>query len=345
MPTLRSRTTDAVLHPKQTAYYIVAHPPDIGYITYQVHERARDFLNEELRYRDGDEIAWSLVYPLRQIGDLFTLDEGGPGRAAPTENTDVTTPQVSDEEVRKLVAYLERHPDVEGDIAQFELQLRAGSSTYMDSIVRDGYTPTTSPGHSNGTGNDTLDRIAHKYCGDGPAAIEWNGDRIVDFITVADRDGERHRFPKIQSRIPAAEEYRLSKTLYERWGAEIGASEVNSRRYKRGENGFPNHWIGQRMGAPEPELKDANSPRAYFYRTIASRSGRAPGTKAKAAFEGACEYSLEVYKANFPTAVDPQTLSTEYTTVERVTKPWHDFQVPPAWDSAYDGGLPPLIRC
>lgn len=344
MPTLHDRSGDSTLHPRQTDYYIVAHPPEISYITYQIHARARDFVVETLGYGDDDDLSWSLVHPLRQIGDLFTLDEGGPGRADPSESDEVTTPQISKREIERLISYLKAHPDVMGDINQFELRLRAGKSDYMDSIVREEYTPMTTPGHPGGTGNDTLDRIATKYFGGEPETIEWNGERITDFITVEDRNAEIYRFPEISSRMPEAEEYRLSKNLYERWGAEIGASNVNSRRYEPGESGFPNHWIGQREGSPEPSLDNAVSPRAFFYRTLAGRSGQAPGVRAKEAFEEACDYPLEIYKANFPEAVDPQTLSNTYTTVEKATKPWEDFQVPPAWELQYieNDGLPPL---
>lgn len=344
MPTLHVRERSDTLHPKQTDHFIIAHPPEIGYITYQVHARARDFLDGTLGYGDGDELSWSIVHPLRQIGDLFTLDEGGPSRADPNESDTVTTPQVSKREIEELIQYLSDHPDVTGNLDQFEVRLRRADSGYMDSIKREGYTPTTTIGHSGGTGDDSLDRIAGKYFDDGPEAIEWNGERVTDYVTVEDRSGEVYRVPNIQNRIPEAEEFRLSKDLYERWGKEIGESEVISRRYEPGESGFPNRWIGQREDAPEPSLEDAESPRAFFYRTLAGRSGHAPGTRAKEAFEAACEYSLTVYKMNFPTAVDPQTLSREYVTVEKSTLPGMGFQVPPAWESKYESCLPPLIR-
>jgi hypothetical protein len=341
VPTLNCRSGTAEIHPRQTDYFIRAHPSDLGYITYQVHGRARDFLVDTLGYGDDDDLSWSLVHPLRQIGDLFTVDEGGPGRADPSESDGVTTPQVTKSEARKLVEYLTNHPDVVGDIETLELRLLAGKSNYIDSIARDGYTPMTTPGHD---GPHPLDPIVDKYFGNDQEAIEWNGARIANFITVEDRTGGVHRFPRIPNRIPEAEEHRLSKELYERWGAEIGASDVISRRYKTGESGFPNRWIGQTRASPEPTLEDAKSPRAFFYRTLAGRGKHAPGSRAKEAFEDACEYSLEVYKTNFPTAVDPQTLSKTYTTVERATKPWNDFQVPPGWESRYsaNGGLPPL---
>lgn len=344
MPTIHYRSGDTRLHPRQTNYYIIAHPPEIGYITYQIHGRARDFLVDVLGYEDEDELSWSLVHPLRQVGDLFTVDEGGPGQADPTESDNVTTPQVTEREIEKLTTYFESHPDIVGDLSQFSRFLRNGRPNYMNSVTRDSYTPLTTPGHSGGTGSSSLDRIAKQYFGEGPETIEWNGEQISDFVTKEDRSGEIHRFPEIRSRIPEAEQYRLSKDLYERWGAEIGASEVNSRRYEPGESGFPNFWIGQREDSPEPSLDDAMSPRAFFYRTLAGRSGRAPGVKTKEAFEEACEYSLEVYKANFPTAVDPQTLSNTYPTVEKATKPWEDVQVPPAWERRYteNDGLPPL---
>lgn len=161
-----------------------------------------------------------------------------------------------------------------------------------------------------------------------------------------DRDGRAHQFPKINTRIPEGEEHRLSKDIYDRWGSEIGASEVVSRRYEPDEDGFPNHWIGQREGSPEPSLERAKSPRAFFYRTLAGRSHHAPGTEAKEAFEAACDYSLEVYKANFPTAVDPRDQTTEYVVIEEATEPWNDFQVPPQWIEEYssNGGFPPLKR-
>lgn len=119
-----------------------------------------------------------------------------------------------------------------------------------------------------------------------------------------------------------------------------------SRRYEPTESGFPNRWIGQQEESPEPSLDDAKSPRVFFYRTIAGRSGYAPGERAKENFDEACEYSIEVYKANFPKAVDPQTLSTTYDTVEKATRPWEDFQVPPGWKEQYieNDGLPPLYH-
>lgn len=344
MPTLHRRT-GAAPHPQQTSYYIIAYPPGLNHITYQVHSRARDFIVETLDYTDEDKLSWSLIHPLRQIGDLFTLDEGGPQRADPDESNEVTTPELTKTEIKLLVDYLESHPDVVGNLEKLNVRLRAGESGYMDSIRRDGYTPTTTPGFSDGTGDETLDRIARKYCGeDSIKTIQWDGERITDFITTEDRKENTYHFPNIESRYVEAEKYRLSKDLYERWGPEIGESIVNSRRYEPGEEGFPNYWIGQRKNAPEPELDAAFSPRAFFYRTLAGRSNYEPGTRSKQAFEEVCDYSLEVYKANFPTAVDYKTLSTTFVTIEKATKPWEDFQVPPSWESAYDSGLPSLIR-
>lgn len=334
------------VHPRQTQYFVLAKPPEVGNITYQVDERAVAFLTEVREYMDGDELPWSIVYPLRQIRDLYTLDEGRPRTAAPEEfeTTEVTLPTLSDDGVDDLAAYLRDHPDVTGDFETFEARIRKRDPTYIESITRNAYTPSTSPGHDQ-SGNDSLDRIAETYFGDGSADyIEWNGERVYEYVEVVDRAGDRHQFPRIEKRLPEGERYRLSQQLYERWGADIGASDVNSRRYEPGEDGFPNRWIGQREDAPEPSLERAESPRAFFYRTLAGRSHYAPGTEAKAAFEATCAYSLEVYNANFPTAVDPTDFSVEYVTVDEATEPWHDFQVPPAWSERYadTGGLPPL---
>lgn len=349
MPTLHRRTGERI-HPKQTDYYIIAHPPDVGYVTYQVTKRPRDFLVEDLDYGDEAELAWSLVHPLRQIKDLYTLDEGRPRNATPEthSSSEYRTPQLSQTEREALVDYIRSHPDIEGDFQNFRRRLKQRDPDYLESIDRLAHSPVDPPGHPEGSGNRGLDRIAEQYWGDGPTDdyIVWNGERIHDYISVTDRGGTVHEFPKSDSRYPAGERYRFSQDLYERWGPQIGESIVNSRRYEPDDEGFPNHWIGQRRGAPEPSLDQAESPRAFFYRTIAGRSHYAPGKEAKAAFEASCEYSLEVYRANFPTAVDPNDFTTTYVVIEEATEPWQDFQVPPGWLDEYSetGGIPPLVR-
>lgn len=345
MPTLKRRTNpNSTPHPRQTAYYIHAYPSDVGNITYQVDARAAEFLTETCGYSDGDALSWSLVQPLRQLRDLFTLDEGRPREHSGDDGPDrVTVPDLDQKTRRELVAYLNEHPDVRGNLGTFETKLANGEHDFMDGLQRAGYTPSTH-GHDT-TGNESLDRIAEEYFGEGAAdTITWNGEEISAYISVTDRDGTVHEFPAIESRFAAGERLRLSRDLYRRWGPEIGQSDVVSRRYEPGDQGFPNRWIGQREGAPEPSLEAAESPRAFFYRTLAGRGGFAPGSEAESDFADVCEYSLEVYKANFPVAVDPQDLQTEYVTVEEATCPWNDFQVPPDWIERYadTGGLPPL---
>lgn len=347
MPTLRRRIDDSrSLHPRQTPYYILANPPDAGNITYQVDERAATFLTDTCGYGDGESLPWSLVHPLRQIRDLFTLDEGRPRENGNAETTDVSPPSLDASHRAALVEYLRQHPDVSGDLGSFETRLKQQKSEYIESLRRTGYTPTTTPGHET-TGTESLDRIAEQFFGDGEAEyITWDGERHYEYIEVETREGETKQFPTIEERLPEGERLRLSRDLYRRWGPEIGASEVVSRRYDPDQARFPNEWIGQREGSPEPSLKDAKSPRAFYYRTIAGRSGHAPGTEAEEEFDAACDYSLEVYKANFPSAVDPTDLTTEYVTIEEAVEPWNDFQVPPGWLDRYDntGGLPPLKR-
>jgi hypothetical protein len=88
MPTLKKRVGEmSTLHPRQTKYYILAKPPEIGNITYQVDPRAVEFLTEAREYGDDDKLPWSIVHPLRQIRDLYTLDEGRPRSANPSEFT------------------------------------------------------------------------------------------------------------------------------------------------------------------------------------------------------------------------------------------------------------------
>lgn len=349
MPTFNERVNKSDrLHPRQTNYFITAKTPDIGYITYQIDPRAVKFLTEKCGYTDGDKLPWGLVHTLRQIRDLYTLEEGRPRNADPESSTSesVTVPSLSNDTMDALVDYLASHPDVIGDISAFRTRLEKKDGSHIDVIERSGYTPDEPLGFES-CGDETLDRIADRYFGDDTGGyIEWNGSRIYNYIEVTDREGNVHQFPKIDGRLKEGELLRLSRDLYERWGSEIGESEVNSRRYDPTEDGFPNQWIGQRDDAPEPSLDHAKSPRAFYYRTIAGRSHYAPGEEVEEAFETACEYSLEVYKANFPTAVDPNDLETEYVTVEESIEPWNDFQVPPGWETRYDdnGGLPPLKR-
>lgn len=349
MPTLNRRTDSSTkIHPRQTEFFIKAKPPDVGFITYQVDTRAAEFLTEELGYRDRDNVPWSIVSPLRHIRDLYTLDEGKPldSDEVTDESRSIQLPSVESTEVDALVEYLDNHPDVEGDLRNFKSRIKQQDRAYVRSLRRKGYTPVETPGFDS-TGNDTLDRIAQEYFGDDTGGyIVWEDERIYDYIEVTDRDGNTHKFPKIESRLSEGELLRLSRDIYERWGPQIGESEVVSRRYEPDDDNFPNRWIGQRIDSPEPSLKYAESPRAFFYRTIAGRSHYSPGTRAEDEFEAACEYSLEVYKANFPTAVDPEDLQTEYVTIEEVLKPWNDFQVPPTWQEKFadNGGLPPLKR-
>lgn len=346
MPTLNRRVNKSdTLHPRQTEYFIKAKPPEVGYITYQIDPRAVEFLTDTLDYADGDQLAWSLVHPLRQIKDLYTLEEGRPQNADPESSSQrVTVPSLEYEEIDDLTEYLSNHPDVIGDINSFRTRLERQDGSYASVLTRDGYTPTETPGFSS-TGDETLDRIAENIFGDETEGyITWKGERIYDYIEVTGREGNTHKFPKIDSRLSEGELLRLSRDIYEHWGPEIGESEVISRRYNPGADGFPNRWIGQRENSPEPSLRYAESPRAFYYRTIAGRSHYAPGEEAEEAFEEACEYSLEVYKANFPKAVDPNDFETEYVTVEKTTEPWNDFQVPPGWEEKYadNGGLPLL---
>jgi hypothetical protein len=349
MPTLNKRENpSAKIHPRQTDYFIKAKPPEVGFITYQIDKRAVEFLTETCGYRDGDQLPWAVVHPLRQIRDLYTLDEGHPRKADPDEDIqrEIDVPSVDKFEIDHLIGYLANHPDVAGDVGNFRTQIERGDTSFVAELRRDGYTPIETPGFDS-TANENLDRIAQQYFGDDTGgSITWNGEYVSEYIEVTDRAGDTHQFPKINERLPEGELYRLSQDLYTRWGQQIGESEVISRRYEPDESGFPNPWIGQREGSPEPSLEQADSPRAFYYRTIAGRGGYAPGTEAKEAFEAACEYSLEVYKANFPTAVGPNDLTTEYVTVEEANQPWHDFQVPPGWIEKYadNDGVPPLKR-
>jgi hypothetical protein len=349
MPTLNKRENpSAKIHPRQTDYFIKAKPPEVGFITYQIDKRAVEFLTETCGYSDGDQLPWALVHPLRQIRDLYTLDEGHPRKANPDEGIqrEIDVPSVADLEIDHLVGYLASHPDVFGDIENFRTRLEQQDTSYVAELRRDGYTPVETPGFDS-TANENLDRIAQQYFGDDTGGyITWDGEYVSEYIQVTDRADDTHQFPKINERLPEGELYRLSQDLYTRWGQQIGESDVISRRYEPDESGFPNYWIGQREGSPEPSLEQADSPRAFYYRTIAGRGGYAPGTEAKEAFEAVCEYSLEVYKANFPTAVDPNDLTTEYVTVEEADQPWHDFQVPPGWIEKYadNDGVPPLKR-
>ena len=348
MPTLNERKDKStIVHPRQTDYYITAKTPNVGFITYQIDQRAVEFLTATQNYRDGDQLPWAIVHPLRQIHDLYTLDEGHP-RSAELEKGEkqIAIRSADAIETEALVEYLSGHPDVVGDIGTFRTNLEQHEEVSTTALRREGYTPVETPGFKS-SGNEPLDRIAQQYFGDDTGgSITWNGDRIFEYIEVTDRKGERYQFPKIEDRLPEGELYRLSRDLYERWGAEIGAADVNSRRYDPDDDAFPNRWIGQRVGSPEPSLDQAESPRAFYYRTIAGRSGHAPGLEAEEAFNEVCEFSLNVYKANFPTAVNPSDLTTEYVTVSEATKPWHDFQVPPGWDDRYtdNGGIPPLKR-
>lgn len=349
MPTLNRRVRQSeTIHPRQTEYYITAKPPDVGYITYQIDPRAVELLTETFSYSDGDQLSWSLVHPLRQIRDLYTLEEGRPRNANPDDESAqrVTVPSLETDEIGELTNYLSQHPDVEGDVDTFKTRLETGDGSYTSVLKRKGYTPTETPGFDS-TDNESLDRIAQSYFGDDTEGyITWEGERIYDYIEVTDREGNTHQFPRIKSRLPEGELLRLSRDIYERWGPEIGESEVVSRRYEPGSKGFPNRWIGQRENLPEPSLEHAESPRAFYYRTIAGRSHYAPGEDAEEAFTETCEYSLEVYKANFPRAVDPNDLETEYIVLEKATESWNDFQVPPGWQEKYadNSGLPPLKK-
>ena len=349
MPTFNRRKADTTIHPAQTKYYVLARTTRAGNVTYQVHGRAVHFLTEELGYDDGDQLPWGLVAPLRRIRDLFTLDEGRPRPTDPDEHDvshTVSMGKLNGSTMERLVEYLRSHPDVSVTDEGFAATFRAGDASSLRAITRTGYTPDRPPSDGS-TGNRSLDGIARKYFASGTEPdVPWDGEPASSYVTIEDREGTVYEFPKLEERFPEGERLRLSRDLYERWGREIGDSEANSRRYEPGEEGFPNRWIGQREDSPEPSLEDALSPRAFFYRTLAGRSHFAPGTEAEEAFAEACEYPLEVYRANFPVAVDPRDLQTAYVTVEESTRPWEDFQVPPRWLEAYEdsGGLPPLRR-
>lgn len=56
-------------------YFVLARPPDAGNITYQVAPGAKELL-KNLDYRDGDDLPWGIVKPLRIAGLLHTKGEG-----------------------------------------------------------------------------------------------------------------------------------------------------------------------------------------------------------------------------------------------------------------------------
>jgi hypothetical protein len=105
MPTLHKRAT-------KPGYYLRARPSKIGYVTYQIDDPALEFLLE-LGYRDGADISWSLVRPLRVVGDLYTHKEGTPG-AVDSDSVDPVKEgllrQMTENERKALRQYLQDHP-------------------------------------------------------------------------------------------------------------------------------------------------------------------------------------------------------------------------------------------
>lgn len=108
MPTLNAYVND-------DGYYINARPSNIGNITYQLTSPATTFLLD-LGYTDNDDLPWGIVSPLRSIGHIYTNKQGvSDGLNDESLDADLL-PELSDDEARKLLAYLNNQSDVPDSI-------------------------------------------------------------------------------------------------------------------------------------------------------------------------------------------------------------------------------------
>lgn len=354
MPTFREReSSESMTHSNQTWYFILAQPPEVGNITYQITPQAAEFLVETLEYSDGQPIPWSLVSPLRRIQDLFTKEEGGPTNADPKSGVvrSFQTTTIDTATKNALLNYLESHPDVKGDLEAAATDLDHDDPSFIDHLSRPNVTRQWEK-HGGNPKNNSLGKIAQKYFGDGrttdrndnTTGTDNSGDGAEpDTLTVTDRNGTEHEFPRLDERNETAEAYRIFEQVYRRWGPTVGESIINSARYEEDEAGFPNRWIGQTEDDAEPSIEDAVSPLAYYYREYGSHGEGELAREYKDAFDEECEFDLETYRANFPnpTSVDP--FDSPLETVDKSVKPWEDFHLPVNWATRFDG-IPPLIQ-
>jgi hypothetical protein len=88
-------------------YYIVAHPSDAGFTTYQVNEIAAEGI-EDLGYKGGDDISWDVINTFRDLGHIYT-NSSGPGEAEPGDSGEID--KLSFEQKKKLAAYVITNED------------------------------------------------------------------------------------------------------------------------------------------------------------------------------------------------------------------------------------------
>jgi hypothetical protein len=208
--------------------------------------------------------------------------------------------------------------------------------------------PENSPTTSSSQSESSQPELSAQVSSTSPAEDEgtWQGDQSVEFIERTDESGEVHTYPKIEERTKEGERYRLSVEMYRRWGPIVGEAEVSSSIFDSDDDRFPNEWVGQTASDPMPSLEDARSPMAYFYRTFAAKGEGEPGTEAQLAYESVHEFDIEVYQANFPTALHPKDMETELVPVTEDEKPWRRLQLPPEWVERFadNDGIPPIKR-
>lgn len=90
----------------QSGRYIRANI-DATPVTFQVTEAANGLLGE-LGYNDDDEIAWGLVYPLIDAGQLYTNRSGADGDFEPVDLTSIADAGLSQTEQNRLQEFLEQ---------------------------------------------------------------------------------------------------------------------------------------------------------------------------------------------------------------------------------------------
>lgn len=68
---------------EKDGFYILAHPPDAGNITYQVSSKAKLVL-QSFGFKEGDKISWDIINALR-VPDLIYTGEGGTSEQIPLD--------------------------------------------------------------------------------------------------------------------------------------------------------------------------------------------------------------------------------------------------------------------
>lgn len=106
MPTLNEYTD-------RGGYYIRAHAPEIGNITYQLSPQGRQIV-EKVGYRDGDDIGWQVINALKIPGFIYTENSEKTDDDISADLNGNKLDVLSEEDAKQLLDELSSVPQVGG---------------------------------------------------------------------------------------------------------------------------------------------------------------------------------------------------------------------------------------